>query len=81
MAQEDISHLGAAACAKAEELSRQVCQGDVGLGMKRQAEPFGLGCCLGEQHPEQWFMAAHSVLGLLPEGPSPGLLEEPLLVG
>lgn len=37
MAQEDVCHLGAAVCAKAEELSRGVSQGDVGLGVERQA--------------------------------------------
>lgn len=30
-AQEDVSHLGAAVRTKAEELSREDCQGDVGL--------------------------------------------------
>lgn len=79
-AQEDVSNLGAAVCAKAEELSREVCQGDVGLGVERQAQSLGLGCCLGETLLSSGSCPAHSVLGLLAEDPCLRLLEETLLV-
>lgn len=55
-AQEDVSHRGAAVCAKAEELSRGVCHRDVGLVWREAGTIPWSGMLPWRDPPEQWLM-------------------------